>query len=50
MNNKSLFDETKIGNDIQLRNRIVMAPMTRSRADENDTECVRGNETICLLR
>lgn len=29
---KTLFDSVKIG-DVQLRNRIVMAPLTRSRAD-----------------
>ncbi len=32
MSNKSLFDPIQMGN-IQLRNRIVMAPMTRSRAN-----------------
>jgi N-ethylmaleimide reductase len=32
--NKSLFDPMELGN-ISLKNRIVMAPMTRSRADAN---------------
>ncbi len=36
MNSSALFNPITIGNDLQLRNRIVMAPMTRSRAEEND--------------
>ena len=32
----SLFDPWQLGS-LQLRNRIVMAPMTRSRAVENNT-------------
>jgi len=32
----SIFDRFVVGNNVSLQNRIVMAPMTRARADEND--------------